>query len=120
MIQATQSSTLHVCQVARHASDLIGHRVRVEGYVLDLGSHGFVLVGRRRECTAGQLGLWTADVGNSPTWRTAFSTSVGPKRAILVGIVRWEQAHFGTGHKPALRLERVEYLSQRDADLKDF
>lgn len=116
---AGQSAPAPVCEVARDAAKLIGKRVRVEGYVWDLGSHGFVLTGRRQDCKFGQLGLWTQHVDSSPTWRKAFATSLGPKRAILVGIVRWQKTRLG-GRNSALTIERVDYLSRREAGTKDF
>ena len=109
-----------VCEVARDAAELIGKRVRVEGYIWDLSSHGFVLTGKRRDCKVGQLSLWTENVDSSPTWRRAFANSLGPKRAVLVGTVRWQRARFSGGRNPSLTVERVEYVSQREADLKDF
>lgn len=110
----------HVCQVSHAAAKLIGKRLRVEGYIWDLGSHGFVLSGKRDDCKAGQLGLWTNQVNGSPAWRNAFANSLGPKRAVLVGTIRWQEARFGAGRHPALTVERVEYVSPREADLKDF
>jgi hypothetical protein len=119
-IAADQRHPAAVCQVARDAAKMIGQRVRVEGYVWDLGSHGFVLTGKRRDCKAGQLGLWTDHVDSNPAWRKAFAQSLGPKRAILIGTVRRQQARFSKGRNPGLTVERLEYLSQREANLKDF
>jgi hypothetical protein len=120
VLAAEQLAPSPVCQVARDAAKLIGKRVRVEGYVWNLSSHGFVLTGKRRDCKSGQLGLWTKDVADNVTWRSAFATSLGPKKAILVGTVRWQQARFSGGRNPALTVERVEYLSPREADLQRF
>jgi hypothetical protein len=117
---AVQPSAVPVCQIAHDAAKLIGKRVRVSGYIWDLSSHGFVLTSKRRDCNVGQLGLWTEDVDSSPTWRSAFANSLGPKRAVLVGTVRWQHARFGKGRNPALTVERIEYLGRREADLKDF
>jgi hypothetical protein len=109
-----------VCQASRDARKLIGKRVRVEGYILNLSSHGFVLTSKRRDCELGQLFLKTRRVDSSPDWRHAFARSLGPKRAILVGTVQWEKARFTRGRNPTLAVERIVYLSQRDADPKDF
>lgn len=119
-VAVRQSAPTTVCQVARDAAKLIGRRVRVEGYIFDLSSHGFVLIDKRQACKAGQLGLWTQHVNGSPAWHKAFANSLGPKRAILVGTVRWQKARVSGGRNPALAIERVEYLGQRDADLKEF
>ena len=119
-VAAGKPAPSSVCQVARDAAKLIGKRVRVEGYVWDLSSHGFVLTGKRRDCKVGQLGLGTEHVKSRPTWRKAFANSQGPKRAILVGTVRWQKAGFSGGRNPALTVERVEYIGRREADLKDF
>lgn len=125
---ATSTAPLHsahlravpVCQVARNAEALIGKRVRVEGYVLNLSSHGLVLTAKRRDCDAGQLSLWTELVDSDPAWRAVFPRSFGPRRAILVGTVRWQPARFGSGRNPALTVERVDYLSRINAKDKDF
>lgn len=119
-VVAGQPAPAPVCQVARDAAKLIGKQMRVEGYVWDLGSHGFVLTGKRQDCKVGQLSLWTEQVNSSPTWRKAFANSQGPKRAILVGTVRWQKAGFSGGRNPALTVERIEYVSRSEADLKDF
>ena len=112
--------TSSACQVAHDAARLIGKRVRVEGYIWNLSSHGFVLAGRRRDCRVGQLRLWTDSVDGSAIWQKVFRQGLGPNRAILVGTVRWHQARFGDGHNPGLRVERIEYLSQREANVEDF
>ena len=117
---AGQFAPTPICQISRDAAKLIGKRVKVEGYIFNLGSHGFVLTGKRRDCNA-VLGLWTANVDGTPMWRRAFENSLGPKLAVLIGIMKWQQPHFGgPGHVPALTIEHVQYLSQREADLKDF
>jgi len=102
------------------ATKLIGKRVTVEGYIFDLSSHGFALIGKRRECL-GALFLLTEQVDSGAIWRKAFANSLGPKRAVLVGTVGWQQPHFGgSGHVPALRVERVQFLSPHEAALKNF
>jgi hypothetical protein len=117
---AAQAAAVPVCQVIRNNTKLIGKRVTVEGYIFDLSSHGFALIGKRRECL-GALFLLTEQVDSGAIWRKAFANSLGPKRAVLVGTVGWQQPHFGgSGHVPALRVERVQFLSPHEAALKNF
>jgi hypothetical protein len=113
---ARQPAPASVCEVVRAAGKLIGKQVRVEGEVWDLGTHGFALTSRRPGCENGQLGLWTDHVDGSSIWRRAFSNSSGPKRAILIGIVRWGKPRFAAGRNPALTVTRVEHLSRREID----
>ena len=108
---AGQPASTSVCQVIRDAGKLIGKRLRVEGYIWDLDTHGFVLTGKRRHCERGLLVLLTGRVENTQTWLKAFASSPGgPKRAILVGTVGWAKARFG-GRNPALTIQQVVYLS---------
>jgi hypothetical protein len=118
-IAALQPASTSVCDVSRDAGKLIGRRLRVEGYVLNLGSHGLVLTGARRDCELGQLVLRIDHVANNKAWQKAFANSLGPKRAILVGTVGWERARFG-GRNPALTVEQVIYLSPHDTELSNF
>jgi hypothetical protein len=119
-IAAAPSASTSICQVSRDAAKLIGKRLRVEGYVFNLGSHGFVLVGKRRECE-GQLVLRIGHPGSSKAWRAAWNDgSLGPKRAILVGTVGWQKARLTDGRNPALTVEQVIYLSPHDGNLSDF
>ena len=113
---ARHAAPVSVCKVVLTAGKLIGKQVRVEGNVWNLGTHGFALTGRRPDCGDGQLGLWTSHVDRSSIWQRAFSNSSGPKRAILIGVVRWEKPRFTAGRNPALTVTEVEYLSQREAD----
>jgi hypothetical protein len=41
------------------------------------------------------------------------------RRAVLVGVVRWERARMG-GLNPALTVEAVESLAGKDSDLRGF
>lgn len=119
-IARPQGAATPVCQVIRNDANLIGKQVTIEGYIFDLGSHGFALTGKRRECT-GALFLWTQRVDRNAIWRRAFANGLGPNRAVLVGTVKWQQPHFGgTGRVPALVVERIEFLSSHEADLNDF
>ena len=116
---AKQPAATSVCELARNAAKLTGKRLQVEGYILSLSSHGFVLVGKRRDC-ASQLALRIDNVNGTDAWRKAFATSLGPKRAMLVGTVGWEKARATGGRNPSLAVEQVVYLSQREADADDF
>lgn len=117
---AAQGRTLPVCHVSADAAKFIGKRVRVEGYIFDLSSHGFVLASKRNCKGRGQLGLWVQRVADTPVWRKAFTDSGGPKRAVLVGVVRWNKLRYGAGRNPALTVERVVSISSREADPEDF
>lgn len=116
---AGKSASASVCHVIRDARELIGERVQVDGYVQDLGSHGFVLTGMRRNC-AGILVLQIQALASNRSWWKAFGDSVGPKRATLVGTVRWVKPRYDNGRIPALKVERVLYLSSEEANPKDF
>jgi hypothetical protein len=118
---AGQPAPTSVCQVIRNAAKLTDKRLRVEGYVSDLGSHGFVLIGKRRDCREeGILVLRIGRVRSNEAWRKAFAGSAGLKRAILVGKVGWVPSQYFGGRNPALTVERVIYLSQQQADESDF
>jgi len=118
--QSAAPPPLSVCAASESATKFIGKRVRVEGYIFDLSSHGFVLASDRTCKSRGQLKLVIKNgVYESEVWRKAFAKSLGPKRAILVGIVHWRDARAG-GRAPALLVERVEYIANREADLKSF
>ena len=107
---------LDVCRVAAQSADWIGKVVRVEGYVVNLGTHGYVLTSGRGCAGRGQLGLSTDQIDGTAIWQKAFASSDGPKRAVLIGKIRWEQARMG-GRNPALELQRVESISSREARL---
>jgi len=116
-IAAAKPASTSVCQVSRDASKLIGKRLRVDGYVSNLGTHGFVLVGKRQDCE-GKLVLRTGQAARSKAWRKAWDDgSLVPKRAVLVGTVGWQKARFTDGRNPALTVEQVVYLSPHEADL---
>jgi hypothetical protein len=51
-----------VCWVSANAGKLIGKRVRVSGYVVDLSSHGFVLTGKRG-CDGSLASSWSGFPG---------------------------------------------------------
>jgi Domain of unknown function (DUF4431) len=112
---ASQLRTIPVCSAIWGADQLIGQRVRVEGYILSLGSHGFVLASKRRDCKrGGQLGLQVGDsVINDPSWRRAFRNSLGPKRATVIGTVKWREAGLVSARNPALTVERVQLIGER-------
>jgi hypothetical protein len=116
---AKQPTTTSVCYVARNAGKLIGKRVHAEGYVLNLGSHGFVLAAKRSDCSS-LLALHIDNVSGTEDWQKAFATSLGPRHAILVGTVGWEAAQAMQGRNPSLTVERVVYLSQHEAGANDF
>lgn len=107
------------CQASKHAAQLIGRSVLVEGYVINLGSHGFALVGKRRDCPTGLLRLRTDNLGSQSVWWKRFATNLGPRRATLLGWVRWQNARFGD-RRPVLLIDQVLYLSPRESDPKDF
>lgn len=117
LVAASPRSPAPVCQIARDAAKLIGQRVRVEGYVWNLGTHGFVLTGER-QCKSGLLSLSAEHVSGTPIWRKAFADKMGVRRAVLTGTVRWKKFEFG--HRPALSIERVEHVGRREADLPNF
>jgi hypothetical protein len=105
---------IDVCRIAATPEDWIGKAVHVEGYVVDLSSHGFVLTGGG-ECTGhGQLQLFINLIDRTPIWRNAFAGSSGPKRAILIGRVHWTRAQMG-GRNPSLEVLRVESIAAREA-----
>jgi hypothetical protein len=110
------TTTLSVCRVSAEARDWVGKRIVVQGYIVDLGSHGFALVSGRECKTNGQLALFTGNVGGSAIWQKAFTGSIGPKHAVLIGVVRWERARV-SGHVPALEVEQVASIANHEADL---
>ena len=112
-------SAIDVCRIAAAPENWIGAKVRVEGYVIDLSSHGFVLVSGRGCTGHGQLGLLTNSVDGAPTWRSAFGKSSGPKRAVLIGRVRWTRAQMG-GRNAALVVLQVESIADREAHLDEL
>jgi hypothetical protein len=119
-VETVQPASTSVCKVASDAAKLIGKRLRVDGYVSNLGAHGFVLVGKRRDCE-GQLVLRVRQSATGKAWRMAWNNgSLGPKRAILVGTVGWLKARYGDGRNPALTVEQVVYLSPSDSNQDDF
>ena len=110
---------LSVCTVSTDAPRFVGKRVRVEGYIFDLGSHGFVLASKRSCKEQGQLKLQIRWVSETKVWQSAFANSDGPKRAILIGVIRWKSARY-QGVIPGLDVERVAWIAARDADESDF
>lgn len=58
-------------------------------------------------------------VSESTRWQSAFAASDGPKRAILIGVIRRETARYD-GVIPGLDVERIESISAREADWWDF
>ena len=115
---ATATPTRHpkidVCRIAASPKNWIGKAVRVEGYVVDLSSHGFVLTGGRGCMRHGQLGIVTNLIDGAPIWRNAFAGSSGPKRAILIGRVHWTRAQMG-GRNPSLEVLRIESIAAHEA-----
>lgn len=107
-------SKVDVCRVSAIPANWIGKKVRVEGYIVDLSSHGFVLVSARGCTGHGQLVLLTSLVDGTMAWQSAFAESAGPKRAVLIGRVRWTQARAG-GRIPALKVFHVESIARREA-----
>lgn len=105
---------IDVCRIAATPKNWIGKAVRVEGYVVDLSSHGFVLTGGRGCMGHGQLGIVTNLIDGAPIWRNAFAGSSGPKRAILIGRVHWTRAQMG-GRNPSLEVLRVESIAAHEA-----
>ena len=101
-----------VCDVHANARRLTGKRVRVEGYIFDLMSHGIVLAPGRHQCS-GLLGLEISEVEGKSAWKRFDG---GPMRATLVGTVMWEPARLG-GFNPALKVERVESLARKDSPI---
>ena len=107
-----------VCDLTWNTAELIGQRVRVEGYIFDLSSHGIALISKRRQCSrVTSVSLMGAKV--YPLLYKAVAKSGGPKRVIIFGTVTWHPARLG-GHNPGLVVEQVEHISTHDADLKDF
>lgn len=104
-----------VCKISTEAREWIGKRVTVEGYIVDLGTHGFVLVASAGCKQFNQLGLTVNQVEGTAIWRNAFSTSLGPKRGILVGVVQWRRAPMG-GFNPDLQVERIVSIAKHEAD----
>lgn len=119
VMAAGKAGPTPVCQVIRDARELIGKRVQVDGYVQNLGSHGFVLTGRRSDCD-GILVLRIEALVSNRSWWKAFENSLGPKRATLVGTVGWQKARYDNGRNPALEVDRVLYLSPQEANPTDF
>jgi hypothetical protein len=118
--QLVAHQPMSVCVASANAPKLAGKRIRVEGYIFDLSSHGFVLASKRSCQSRGQLGLLTNRVHDTQVWRGAFAKSMGPKRAVLIGVVQWRKARDGGGQVPVLAVERVESIAAREADLNDF
>jgi hypothetical protein len=115
----TTFHTIPVCTVSSDAPAFIGKRVTLDGYINDLGSHGFVLAAKKG-CRGRSLVKLSIDtVIDKPVWRRAFANSIGPKHAVLTGVVYWVRNRAGA-LVPALRIERVEQIAAHDADVRDF
>jgi hypothetical protein len=120
---ASKHGVLHpisVCAVSQHPGAFVGKRLTLDGYVNDLGSHGFVLAAKRGCKGRGLVELRDDAVLDNPTWRRVFLRgTVGPRHATLTGVVYWGRNR-GGALIPALRIERIERLAEHDADLRDF
>lgn len=110
----TNRATISACRVAATPAAWVGKEVRIEGYIVNLSSRGFVLVAARG-CRAGSLlGLQVNKVRHTAIWRNAdFGTVSGPKRAVLVGKVRWRQPPLRG--RADVEIIRLDSLSKRDA-----
>lgn len=107
---ATSPPPLTVFQVRAQASHLIGTQIRVEGYIVNLNSHGWVLATKPSCKRESQIGLRVERVEDTAAWKKAFRDSWGPKRAVLIGVLRWVNPVY-----PELTIQRVQNISSREA-----
>jgi len=102
---------INVCRVAANPTIWIGKELRVEGFIVDLHSHG-VVMGSSRKCKShGQVELYVQSVFRTTAWDNVFTSTAGPRQAILIGTLIWQEG----GRAPALEVSRVESISASDA-----
>ena len=107
----TNLSKIDVCRVAANPTVWIGKQLRVEGFIIDLSSHGVVMASSRKCKTRGQVQLYVQSVFRTTAWNNVFTATAGPRKAVLIGTLTWQ----GGGRSPALEVSRVESISASDA-----
>jgi hypothetical protein len=126
-----QKPPVSICSLGDGHKLVIGQRIRVSGYVDDLGSHGFVLTGKRG--CLGQIGLDVTGVDSTPEWHRAFYHDKGPRWGVILATVAarnppWcspllprQYCHRNVArHIPVLKVEKVEKLARKTTDLNGF
>ena len=111
-----------ICALAPHADKSIGKTVRVQGYVINLSSHGLILASRRGDCRElVQIGLRTNLMRRTSTGQKLLRIEAGAsRRATVIGIVGWTRARFSNDPIPVLFLTEVEALASSGTDLQKF
>jgi hypothetical protein len=104
------TAPISACQLSAEADAFVGGHVQVHGYVINLSSHGFILVADKNCKTDALIQL---DVGSAMHATLVFAETAGPREATLSGTMKWGKTQLGN-RIPVLEVETVDQVSSAD------